>query len=80
MIACLVLDHFQVSADELLVCKRQLVKEPNGLQVENRRFLKLFLACLVCFVFLQKLTMKQIMLGERLEHSKEELLVVKDVM
>ena len=29
---------------------------------------------------LQKLTMKQIMLGERLEHSKEELLVVKDVM
>ena len=29
---------------------------------------------------LQQLTMKQIMLGERLEHSKEELLVVKDVM
>ena len=74
----MVLDHFQVSADELLVCKRQLVKEwtPSGKQ----QFSKTVFSVFGLLRILQKLTMKQIMLGERLEHSKEELLVVKDVM
>jgi len=74
----MVLDHFHVSAEELLKCKRQLVKEWSP--SENTEFSKTVFSVHGLLRVLQKLTMKQIMLGERLEHSKEELLVVKDVM
>ena len=76
----MVLDHFHVSSDELLTCKRQLVKEWSPKEASGNTFSKTVFSVFGLLRVLQKLTMKQIMLGQRLEHSKEELLVVKDVM
>jgi alpha-tubulin suppressor-like RCC1 family protein len=74
----MVLDHFEVSAEELLVCKRQLVKEWSSSQAGGAS--KTTFNVFGLLRKLQQLTMKQIMLGQTLEHSKNELTVVKDVM